>query len=159
MTDKNIGRPTDYTFALAMEICDVIACSSKGIKQLCKENEYWPCPDTIFRWRKNHKEFSDQYARAKQLQIEALVDEILEIADETIHDYVANADGKLIIDHEHIQRAKLRIDTRKWLASKLVPKVYGERIQTENNVDDLELQRARELVQKYKAENHALKNE
>ena len=152
--DDKTGRPTIYSIEIAMEICDTISSSTKGIKRLCLENENWPCPDTIFRWRKSNKDFSDQYAHAKQLQIEALVDEILEIADNSIDDYVDSAEGKMIIDHEHIQRAKLRIDTRKWLASKLVPKIYGDRMQTDLTVDDSDLKRARELVQKYMAEKN-----
>ncbi|HEX4045111.1 MAG TPA: hypothetical protein VHZ76_05540 [Gammaproteobacteria bacterium] len=153
MHDKN-GRPTTYSIEIATEICDTVSSSTKGIKRLCLENDHWPCPDTIFRWLKSNKDFSDQYARAKRLQIEALVDEILEIADDSNNDYMADVKGKMIIDHEHIQRAKLRIDTRKWLASKLVPKIYGNRIQTDLTVDDSDLKRARELVQKYMAEKN-----
>lgn len=148
MTDK-IGRPTLYTIELATEICNTISCSTKGIKQLCMEKSHWPCADTIFHWRKIHKEFSDQYVRAKQFQIEALIDEILEIADSSDKDFKSNPDGKVIIDHEHIQRSRLRIDTRKWLASKLVPKIYGDRIQTSMEIELDEVQKIRELVRKY----------
>lgn len=83
MEAKKIGRPTIYTTDIAEEICDGVACSSKGIGLLCKENKHWPCPDTIFRWRKIYKDFSEQYARAKECQVEAIIDDILEIADDT----------------------------------------------------------------------------
>jgi hypothetical protein len=152
---KNVGRPTDYTQQLVEEICTEIACSSKGIRKLCLENDHWPEPRSIYRWLKEHPEFCQQYARAKQSQIEALVDEILVIADEGESDYIMNAEGKVVVNHEHIQRAKLRIDTRKWLASKLVPKVYGDWIQTDMNVGDSDLQRAREAVQKLMAEKES----
>ena len=75
---------------LAEEICNAVSCSSKGIKQLCKEYEHWPSHDTIYRWLAMEKEFSDLYARAKRLQIEVIVDEILEIADDTSNDSVIN---------------------------------------------------------------------
>ncbi|GEM_PF-745979 len=122
---KNVGRPTTYTIKLAHEICEVIATTSKGIKALCKENPHWPNSDTIYNWLAKNKEFSDHYARAKRQQIEVIIDEILTIADDASSDYVTNDEGRPVIDHEHINRAKLRIDTRKWLAAKLVPRMYG----------------------------------
>lgn len=148
--EKKIGRPASYTQQLADEICIEIACSSKGIRRLCMENDHWPEPRSIYRWLKEYPEFCQQYARAKKSQIEALIDDILTIADESEGDYTMNAEGRLVVDHEHIQRAKLRIDTRKWLASKLVPKVYGNGICADIDVNDTDIQRAKELVLKIK---------
>ncbi|CAM2737054.1 Uncharacterised protein [Legionella steigerwaltii] len=128
---NKVGRPTNYTAALAKEICDVIASNSIGIKKLCAENPHWPNKDTIFAWLKNNSEFSDQYAQAKQCQVELLVEEILEIADDSSHDEVVNEQGNIICNREFIARSRLRIDTRKWLASKLVPKIYGARCKEE----------------------------
>ena len=127
MQTNNIGRPSDYTPELAEEICDAIACSEKGIKKLCNDHPHWPHKKTIMRWINKYPDFGAQYARAKAFQIEAIVDEILDIADDTSHDSVVNEDGKIIYDHEHINRSRLRIDSRKWLASKLAPKIYGDR--------------------------------
>ncbi|WP_133128538.1 hypothetical protein [Legionella nagasakiensis] len=124
-TSKQKGRPSFYTLELTREICDTVASSSKGIKKLCEENPHWPNKDTIFTWLKNYPEFSDQYAQAKRCQIETLIDEILEIADDTSRDRIKNEQGNVICNNELIARSRLRIDTRKWLASKLVPKVYG----------------------------------
>lgn len=126
-TTKKIGRPTKLTSKLAKEICDVIASSNKGLNALCKEHKNWPNPDTIYQWRKAHKDFSEQYTRAKQAQIEVLVDDMLSIADDSSNDYVTNDEGEPVINHEHLQRAKLRIDTRKWLAAKLCPRLYGDK--------------------------------
>lgn len=119
------GRPSEYSKELIEEICNVISSSSKGIKLLCKENSHWPNKDTIFTWLKNNKEFSDQYARAKKCQVEFLVDEILEIADDASHDQLINSEGKTIFNPQAVNRARLKIDTRKWLACKLVPRVYS----------------------------------
>lgn len=119
------GRPTTYTPELANEICDSIASTSKGTKKLCKENTHWPCQDTLFTWLKIYPEFSEQYAQAKRCQIEIFIDEILEIADDTSQDRVVNEGENDICNSEFIARSRLRIDTRKWLASKLVPKIYG----------------------------------
>ena len=123
-----MGKTTEYTPQLVEEICYAVSCSSYGIKKLCKLNKHWPSHDTIYRWLAMEKEFSDLYARAKRLQIEVIVDEILEIADDTSNDSVINEeDGKFTIDHEHINRSRLRIDTRKWLAAKLCPRLYGDK--------------------------------
>lgn len=119
------GRPTGYTPELADEICNSIASSSKGTKRLCKENQHWPCQDTLFSWLKHHPEFSEQYAQAKRCQIEVFIDEILDIADGSSQDEMINEQGSVICNSEFIARSRLRIDTRKWLAAKLVPRVYG----------------------------------
>lgn len=131
---SKLGRPDDYSEELAKLICDTIASCSKGIKTLCKENPKWPSYNTIYRWLPIHAEFSDLYARAKQQQIEVLVEEILEIADDSSNDYIENSEGKLIVNHEHINRCRLRIDTRKWLAAKLCPRIYGDKMVTESTV-------------------------
>jgi hypothetical protein len=122
---KKVGRPTKYTANFAHEFCEMVAVTSKGVKTLCKENPHWPNSDTIYSWLAKYKQFSDLYARAKRQQIEVIVDEILTIADDSSIDSVINDEGRLVVDHEHINRAKLRIDTRKWLAAKLVPRLYG----------------------------------
>lgn len=134
---KKLGRPSTYSQELATEICNAISCSSKGIKKLKKENPHWPAESTIFIWLSMHASFSEQYARAKVYQVESLVDDILEIADDTSNDYVENADGVLIVNHENIQRSKLRIDTRKWLAAKLCPRLYGDKATDKPQVESL----------------------
>lgn len=137
MTDKKnkkIGRPTEFSLELASEICLALATSTEGIGPLCKKNEDWPHSATVFKWRILHKEFGEMYARAKQQQVEALVDEIIEIADDTSQDTLITDEGKEVVNHEHINRSRLRIDTRKWLAAKLAPRVYGDKIQYDGNV-------------------------
>src|SRR5258708_32882014 len=61
--------------------------------------------------------FRDQYARAREEQADKLFREIIEIADEASGDYVTTSDGKRIVDHENIQRSRLRVDARKWAAA------------------------------------------
>mgnify|MGYP000053022281 CR=1 FL=1 len=138
MTSKkrNTGRSTKYTELLADEICEVIAANGKGLQKLCIENPHWPNKDTIFSWIKNNQKFSDQYARAKKCQIEALVDEIIDIADDDSNDTIINEQGNRVLNKEYIARSRLRIDTRKWLASKLIPKVYGAVVDNSPEMDD-----------------------
>ena len=66
-----------------------------------------------------------------------LADEILEIADDSSSDYVEreNKDGStyIAVDHDHIARARLRVDARKWLLAKALPKMFGDRTVAEHS--------------------------
>ena len=66
--------------------------------------------------------------RAREEQADKLFREIIEIADDASGDYVTTSDGKRIVDHENIQRSRLRVDARKWSAARLAPKKYGDHI-------------------------------
>lgn len=116
-----------YTEEMGREICRAISTSSKGLKKLCAQNKHWPSRSHIYTWFEAHPLFKDAYARAKQLQIEALVDDIIDIADDSSNDYMEDEKGKIVVNHDHINRARLRIDTRKWLAAKLCPRLYGDK--------------------------------
>jgi Bacteriophage Sf6, terminase small subunit-like len=76
--------------------------------------------------------FSQQYARAKQRQADRFAEELLEIADEGRNDWIERelpgGSTLRVADHEHIQRSRLRVDTRKWLMSKMLPKKYGDSV-------------------------------
>jgi hypothetical protein len=73
---------------------------------------------TLFRWLADDEVFREQYARAKEVQAELMADEIISIAD-------GNDDVRGNVD---VQRDRLRVDARKWVAAKLLPKKYGERV-------------------------------
>jgi hypothetical protein len=128
------GRPTIFTSELGEEICLAIAISSKALRVLCEENSHWPNANTICEWRIKIKQFGEAYLRAKQQQIEILVDEIIEIADDTTRDNITNCAGQIAVDHEHINRSRLRIAARQWLASKLCPRLYGDRVQCDSTI-------------------------
>lgn len=119
-----------YTEELAEEICEKTANSSKGLFDLCDENPTWPRPTTIKKWRRTIPSFASMYALAKCEQADHLADEIIKIADDDSHDTVTkvNDDGSEYetCNSEWIARSRLRVDTRKWLAAKLLPKVYGD---------------------------------
>lgn len=67
------------------------------------------------------------YAKAKQNQVETLIDQCLQIADDSGFDATINDQGKVVCNSEAINRARLRIDTRKFLAQKLAPRIYGDK--------------------------------
>jgi hypothetical protein len=80
-----------------------------------------------------HKEFADQYARAREAQADSLFDDILAIADDSQSDTYTDDHGNVKTDQEVIGRARLRVDARKWMAGKLRPKVYGEKLELSGN--------------------------
>jgi hypothetical protein len=72
--------------------------------------------------------FLDHYARAREVQADSLADDIISIADDSQYDTITE-DGKTVTNIEHIQRDRLRVDARKWLAGKLRPKKYGDKLE------------------------------
>ena len=85
-----------------------------------------PTMTSVMRWLAEDKALREQYARAREVQAETLFDEILDIADDGSNDWIETDKGR-ILDHEHVQRSKLRIDARKWMAAKMAPKKYGDK--------------------------------
>jgi hypothetical protein len=90
-----------------------------------------PAVETFYRWMRTHPEFKEQYAGAKEDQADALAEEIIDISDDGTNDWMEreNKDGQLIgweANGEHIQRSRLRVDSRKWLASKMKPRMFGD---------------------------------
>ncbi|HCE6991259.1 TPA: hypothetical protein NOV39_001187 [Pseudomonas aeruginosa] len=70
--------------------------------------------------------------RAREAQADTLAEEILQIADDGSNDTYTDDEGRTHVDYDHISRSKLRVDARKWLASKMAPKKYGDRITNEH---------------------------
>ncbi len=126
MEGKKMGRPTLYDQDLADRICELVATSTSGTKKLCKLNDWMPQDTTIYKWRYRHEEFSRKYAEAKARQADLLAEEIIEIADDGLNDTYVDDNGNVKVDTDIVQRSRLRIDTRKWIACKLLPKVYGQ---------------------------------
>ncbi len=126
---KKKGRPSLYTEALAARICERLA-EGETLRSVCRD-QAMPAKTTVLRWLGDAKntDFRDQYAHAREMQADALFDEALEIADDASGDWAVDKDGKKTLDHEHVQRSRLRVDTRKWAAGKLAPKRYGDKLQ------------------------------
>jgi hypothetical protein len=105
------GRPSKYSDELANEICSRIA-GGLSLSKLCKMADM-PNASTVFKWIGENPEFSNKYTKATTERAELMFDDMLEIADNE--------------NSEDTQRARLRVDTRKWALSKLMPKKYGDR--------------------------------
>lgn len=127
-----MARPSDYTLEIAMTICERLV-EGESLRAICREDAM-PGLSTVFRWLESHEPFREQYARAREMQAEGFADELTEIADDARNDWMERAlkggETEKVIDSEHITRSRLRVDTRKWIASKLLPKKYGDKLET-----------------------------
>ena len=86
-----------------------------------------PCRQTFYNWIEEDQNIIDKYARATKARADYLFEQIIEIADKQGADMVI-VDGEQTINHNIIQRNRLQIDARKWVASKMNPKKYGEKL-------------------------------
>ena len=130
MSEKRpVGRPRVLTRALKAEICERLA-EGETLREICR-SEHIPSRSVIHKELLDDEAFADQYARARELQLDMMEDELLEIADDANNDWMERHDkqGNSIgwtVNGEHIQRSRARIDTRKWIMSKRAPKKYGD---------------------------------
>lgn len=123
-----MGKPTIYTTELAIQICSIIATSNRGMASICKEVGIGY--STHLGWLQTNKEYALMYARAKEDQADYLAEEILSISDDKSGDLLEGEFGK-VGNNAAIQRSKLQVDSRKWIASKLKPKKYGDKVEQE----------------------------
>lgn len=125
------GAPSTYTPELGERICNLLSTHTVGLSVIVKMYPDLPHEGTIREWRFMYPEFGTNYAKAKLYQAELLAEECLEIADNGRNDYMEalskeeNCDGWKA-NGENVNRSRLRVDTRKWFASKLLPKKYGD---------------------------------
>lgn len=129
--ERNLGgRPTKYTDKLA-QIIFLRLSEGESLRSICRDEDM-PSQATVYNWLKSVDGFLEQYRKAREEQADTLADEIVAIADETpeLNPVVDKNTGELIrveLSSAYIAWQKNRIDARKWTASKLRPKAYGDR--------------------------------
>jgi hypothetical protein len=146
--NKNAKGNSKFTQEIADKLCEELATSSKSLRTICNQ-EGMPTVKTILNWltlgEKAEKKddpfslFLRQYARAREMQADFLAEEILEIADDGSNDLMTITKGDASYEAENKEvtnRSKLRVDARKWIASKLKPKKYGDRLDMDLNIPD-----------------------
>ena len=113
-----------YDAELAAKVLDLLA-QSGSLRRVCRE--LGVSRNSIIPWVVDNAEgFGDAYARAKEHGIDTLVEETLDIADDGSNDYMETEHGPAL-NSESIQRSKVRVETRRWLAERLAPRRYGLR--------------------------------
>lgn len=118
-----IGRPSEYTQEIADKICEELSMGN-SLRTVCAASDM-PAIRSVFYWMRTNKSFLQQYTRAKEESSDALAEEIQDIADEVLE------------DKEAINKARLRIDTRKFIMAKMKPKKYGDKVDLTTNGKDL----------------------
>lgn len=139
-----MGRPSSYTQEMGDRICDRLA-EGESLRAICRDDAM-PAMSTVFKWLAQNADFAEQYARAREEQADALADEIVAIADET--EVRAQGEGEdvvITLDPTAIARNRLRVDARKWVAAKLKPKKYGDKLEHAGQIQHVHRE-ARELT-------------
>lgn len=113
-----MARPSDYTPEKAAEVCTALI-EGKSLRSICAADDM-PAIATVYLWLGKQHEFMEQYARAREDQADTLADEIIDIADKA--------------DNDNANARRLQVDARKWVASKLKPKKYGDKLDTNVNL-------------------------
>jgi hypothetical protein len=132
-----MAPPSIFSQELADTICERLM-DGESLRAIC-DSEGMPRRTTVLRWLAANEAFRAQYAHAREEQAEALADEIVEIADEQCTMVRAAKHGgskadddedlvEVVFDPTAVARNRLRMDARKWVAAKLKPKKYGDRV-------------------------------
>lgn len=126
------GRPEAITREIANKVCEELA-KGKTLRQI-ERMPGMPSKPTILRWATCNDDdkawFRDQYERAIAIRLYGWADDTIDISEDGSNDWYEH-EGIEKPDTEHIARSRLRIDTRKWHLTKLLPKVFGDKIQQE----------------------------
>jgi len=120
------------------EICEEIANTDKSLWDICSLHPDLPCSRTIARWIADDDALCQKYTRAKELQADYMAAQIRSIADECRIGVKTTdrGEGKVeTVTGDMVERSRLQIDARKWLASKLAPKKYGDKMELSGNAD------------------------
>lgn len=126
-------KPGAPPYAWTPEIEDEIfgrIAKGESLVDIC-EDDWLPSRSTVHKRLADDPIFADRYARAREAQADTIFDEILQIADDARNDWMERRgedDAGWVANGEHIQRSRLRIEARKWMAGKLRPKVYGDKL-------------------------------
>lgn len=110
------GRPPTFTLDLMHEYCERLSNGELAIE--ISREEGMPSLSTVFRWKEEHPEFRQTYARARAMQAQACAERAV------ISGRAAQADDAAA--------ARVRMDADKWLAARLDPANYADKVQHAN---------------------------
>jgi hypothetical protein len=132
-----MGRPSEYTEEKATAICALLA-EGLSLREICKKDGM-PPHSTVRQWVLDDRAgFAAHYARARDFGLDALADEILEIANTPKEGIktVEKPTGTEVTNGDMIEHRRLQVEARKWYLSKLAPKRYGDKLAVEHDVSD-----------------------
>jgi hypothetical protein len=126
MGRKPTYAPNDFIPRILEWIAD-----GKTLREFCRQ-EGNPSYGTVYDWMEEDKDFASRFARARESGEDQIAQECLEIADNAKNDWMETKYGPQL-NQEHVQRSKLRVETRLKLLAKWNPKKYGDKLQTEHS--------------------------
>lgn len=130
------GRPCEFSEEIAKRICHLTATHTCGYTRLMTMYPDLPTLQTMAAWRVRIPEFSLQYFEAKNHQALLLAEETLDICD-AVSEF-GDKDGVSRVDAGILGKAKLQVATRHWHASKLHPKIYGDKKELQDTKEENE---------------------
>lgn len=135
-----MARPTIFTEELGLDICCRLV-EGESLRAICRD-ESMPGERTVFTWLNKSPEFRQQYAHARELQSELMLDDIRDIADDGTNDWMEklNRDGEptgfYLLNKEAVMRSKLRVEVRQWIMARMAPKRFGDKLAMEHTGKD-----------------------
>lgn len=131
------GHQSSFDQKIADQICERMA-GGETLNRICRELPGISPTAVRWHWCRQRPAFATQYAQAKEAQLHYWAEEIPDISDDGTNDWMerhGEDNPGYAFNGEAVARSRLRVDSRKWLLSKLMPKVYGERIDVEHGAD------------------------
>lgn len=132
-----MGRHTEFSQEIVDIVCERIA-DGESLRSICGDVTL-PSKATIFKWLSQNKDFADQYAHARDAQADAMADDILHISNTPCIGVktTTKSTGIETIEGDMIEHRRLQVDARKWLAARMAPKKYGDRIDLNAKILDI----------------------
>ena len=127
---KVTGRPAKKSTELIKRILISISVDRLSLRKACEKESI--SDGTFIMWVLEDETLSEQYARCMRIRNERMAEEIIDISDDVTEDDIFDENGNRKANNEWIARSRLRVDTRKWLLSKLLPKKFGDKLEIEN---------------------------
>ena len=127
-------KQNQHSKEMLIDIVLVLLEEGKSMVRIFEDNaeDFYITRSGFRHWIEDDADLAAKYTRAKESGLEKMAEDILEISDETSRDHYTDSDGNEKLNSEAIQRSKLRVDSRRWLLSKLMPKKYGDKITQEH---------------------------
>lgn len=122
-----LGEPWPEREAIVEAICARLE-KGEALEVICRE-EGMPASRTVRDWRTQDPAIGERFDEARDIGFDAIARDCLEIADDGRRDYQVLEDGREVVDHDHISRARLRVETRLKLLAKWDPRRYGDKIE------------------------------
>lgn len=131
--DKAMEWTSDNKQGAIELICSrvMLGESVRSILNDQRDKALYPSRKDFYEWVASDKNLSDQYARAMEIRMDDMAEYILQISDGEGIDLITKEDGSTFENQKVVARDRLRVDTRKWIMSKTLPKKYGDKISQE----------------------------